>query len=60
VVIPRDGNFYPKDIQAMFPADVQKKVFHSDFNGLEAEKHINERLKSDLPPLIVISGTPLP
>jgi hypothetical protein len=60
VTIPRDGNFYPKDVQALFPAEIQEKVFHSDFNGSEAEKHIDERLKSNGPPLIVISGTLLP
>jgi hypothetical protein len=60
ITIPRDGNFYSSDIQTLFPTDIQKKVFRSQFNGPEAEKHIDERLESNDPPLIAISGTPMP
>jgi len=60
VTIPRDGNYNPVDIQALFPTDIQEKVFHSSFDGPAADRHIDERLKSNGPPIIVLSGTPLP
>jgi hypothetical protein len=61
VILPRDGNYYNQDIQLLFPAEIQGKgLSFSPFNGVEAENHIDERLKTNGPPLIVISGVPLP
>lgn len=60
VDIPKDGNFYSQDIQALFPVEIQEKVFLSTFDGPAAEKHIDKRLKSNEPPMIEISGIPLP
>lgn len=61
VTIPRDGNNYPIDIRALFPEDVQQKIFpHSVFDSTAAKEHIDERLKSNGPPSIAISGTTLP
>jgi hypothetical protein len=60
VTLPRDGNFYPQDIQILFPKDIQNKIFHSAFNVEDAEKHIDERLINNGPPLIAIEETPLP
>lgn len=63
VSLPRDGiSFYSKDIRDLFPVDVQEKIFNPGYNvnAEKAMKHIDERLKSNGPPLISISGTPLP
>ena len=60
VVIPRDGEYYPKDIREMFPQDIQEKIFAFVFDGPKAENHIKERLLSNGPPLIDISGIHLP
>ena len=60
VSLPRDGNFYPKDIQVLFPQDIQNKISHLAFNSEDAENHIDERLVSKGPPLIAIEGTSLP
>lgn len=61
VIIPRDGNYYPVDVQALFPAEIQARgLSNSPFNGALAENHIDERMKSNGPPFIAISGTPLP
>jgi hypothetical protein len=60
VVLPRDGENYPKDIREMFPLDIQDKIFAFEFDGPEAENHINERLLSNGLPLIVISGSLIP
>ena len=60
VIIPRDGTDYPIDVRALFPADIQEKIFNQTFNGPAAEAHIDERLKTGGPPLIAIAGTALP
>ena len=60
VVLPRDGEMYPKDIREMFPPGFQEKIFPSEFDGPKAMKHIDERTLSNGPPLIELSGTPLP
>lgn len=60
VILPRDGNFYPKDIQVLFPQEIQNKIPHLTFNSENAEKHIDERLVSKGPPLIAIEGDSLP
>jgi hypothetical protein len=60
IVFPRDGANYPKDIRELFPLDIQEEIFSLKFDGPAAEKHINERLISGDPPLIVIDEIPLP
>ena len=60
VVIPRDGDYYPGDIQKFFPESIQKEISSIEFDNSEAEKHINERMTSGGPPLIELAGTPLP
>ena len=60
VIIPRDGMDYSIDVQALFPYEIQEKVFNPTFDGPTAEEHIDERLKTNGPPLIVIDGIPLP
>ncbi len=60
VQVPRDGSFYSRDVRALFPPEVQEKVFaYQSPPNLGA--HIRARLANpNLPPLIVVSGTPLP
>jgi len=61
VVIPRDGVDYPKDIERLFPSDVQARIYASAFDTDAAMKHIALRRKNpQVPPLIVEAGTPLP
>jgi hypothetical protein len=60
VIVPRDGMDYSIDVQALFPYEIQEKVFNPTFDGPAAEAHIDERLKTNGPPFIVIDGTPLP
>ena len=61
ILIPRDGNLYTKDIQTLFPEEIQKMgLSYAPFDSTEAEKHIDERLANGGPPLIVIGGVLLP
>jgi hypothetical protein len=61
VDIPQSGNYYPNDIRAMFPFEVQNKIFQRDFvDCCTSEDHIKTRMITDGPPMIVIMGTPLP
>lgn len=60
VKIPRDGSYYPIDVKALFPADLQENIFIPTFDGPAAEKHMAERLNTNGPPFIVINETPLP
>ena len=60
VKLPRDGSYYSQDIKMLFPPDVQQKVFAFNFSQIDGA-HVRARLKDpSLPPLIVVSGTPLP
>lgn len=58
VIIPRDGSYYPVDVKALFPADIQEQIFNPTFDGPAAEKHIDERLKTNGPPFIALQETP--
>jgi hypothetical protein len=61
VNLPRDGNYFPKDIRTMFPSEVQTKIFHRDFvHCCTSEDHIKTRMITNGPPMSVIMGTPLP
>ncbi len=60
VTLPRDGAYYSQDVRMLFPPDVQQKVFALNFSQID-DAHVRARLKDpSLPPLIVVSGTPLP
>jgi len=59
VRVPRDGTLYTQDIQSLFPSAVQKQIFIH--KSLDLDAHINKRFADpSIPPLIVVSGTPLP
>ena len=60
IVLPRDGNEFNNDIRSLFPSYLQDRIFNFRFDDPLAENHIDERLISNGPPLIAISGTPLP
>ncbi len=60
VAIPRDSPYYNSDIRSLFPSDLWDKIFGFSLDGDQAEKHIDERMTSNGPPLIALSGTPLP
>ncbi len=52
--IPRDGTYYPDDVRALFPADVQQMVFDRPSTEMPARlaQHARHRLiLSTLPPL---------
>ena len=59
IAVPRDG-FFVEDVVAMFPTDIQTKIFNRDLEGFADMEHLVKRLKSGGPPLIVVSGTPQP
>ena len=62
VVIPSDGAGYPVDVRALFPLDIQNRIFANEFSSRAdaADEHISTRSADHSPPLIVLSGTPLP
>ncbi|MEW5869737.1 MAG: membrane lipoprotein lipid attachment site-containing protein [Chloroflexota bacterium] len=60
VVIPRDGIYYGEDIRALFPKDVQEKIFARDVDGPRRKEHLDDRMINGGPPLIVVLGTPMP
>jgi hypothetical protein len=54
VQTPRDGTYYPEDVRALFPADLQQKIFDRTFDSAlsQLEQHAKLRLKWPmLPPL---------
>ena len=62
VAVPHGGMQYNQDITNMFPKDLQAKVLvgQETFDGTKYVNHIQERLTSNGPPLIALSGTVLP
>jgi hypothetical protein len=60
VVMPRDGNYYNNDIRNLFPSYLWDEIYGFSLDGPQARKHIDERMTSNAPPLIALSGTPLP
>ena len=60
VTIPRDGEYYPKDVRSLFPPDIQAKIFSHDTGDSIDLKHLEERMNNGDPPLIVVLGTPMP
>jgi hypothetical protein len=57
---PDDGTGYGPSIRKLFPLDVQNKIFSHQFDAPAAGDHIDERMRTNGPPLIAISGTLLP
>jgi hypothetical protein len=60
VTIPRDGVFYPEDVRALFPPDIQVKIFSHDTGDIIDMKYLEARSNNGGPPLIVVLGTPMP
>jgi hypothetical protein len=60
VQIPGDGTQYGIDIRKMFPKELHDKIFEQSVGIDEMWSHIELRQKNPEPPLIVLSGTPLP
>ncbi len=60
VAVPRDGAFYSQDVKALFPLELHERIFAHTLTP-EIEKHLQMRIvRPDTPPLIVLTGTPLP
>ena len=57
---PDDGTGYGPSIRKLFPLEVQNKIFAHQFDAPAAGDRIDERMRTNGPPLIAISGTPLP
>lgn len=60
VVIPRDGEYYPKDIESLFPPEVQDIIYERKSGGIISSEHLRARMENGGPPLIVVLGTPMP
>ena len=58
VEIPGSGTAYARDIQEMFPSDVQEVIFRHSIDTEKMEAHINSRRENPNPPSIVLSATP--
>lgn len=60
VILPREGSYYSEDVRMLFPPEVQQKLLEDRFGSTDGA-YARTRLKDpSLPPLIVVSGTPLP
>jgi len=60
VRVPRDGILGTQDVKTFFPPDVQGKVFAYRLSP-DMEAHISKRLADpSVPPLVIVSGTPMP
>jgi hypothetical protein len=58
--VPRDGAFYSQDVKTLFPVELHERIFAHALTP-EIEQHLQRRLANpDTPPLIVLTGTPLP
>jgi len=60
VQIPGDGPYYARDIQKLFPQELQDLIFQGPASIDEMWSHIGLRQKNPEPPLIVLSGVTLP
>ena len=60
VQVPDDGTQYGIDIRKMFPKELHDKIFGQSVGIDEMWSHIELRQKNPEPPLIVLSGVPLP
>ena len=60
VEIPGSGTAYARDIQEMFPSDVQEIIFRHSIDTEKMEAHINSRRENPNPPSIVLSATLTP
>jgi hypothetical protein len=60
VVIPRPGADYPRDIESLFPPEVQDIIYGRKSGGIASTEHLRVRMENGGPPLIVVLGTPMP
>jgi len=60
VQIPRDGTQYGIDIREIFPSELQEQITRHAVSMDAMWSHIQSRHQNPEPPLIVLSGVPLP
>ncbi|MBN2066216.1 MAG: hypothetical protein JW771_05355 [Candidatus Thermoplasmatota archaeon] len=61
VKIPGAGTYYARDIRAMFPVDVQERIFNRLIDTRSLSEHLDFRREhSEVPPLIVLEATLVP
>ncbi|MEW5872286.1 MAG: hypothetical protein AB1894_23690 [Chloroflexota bacterium] len=60
VVIPRSGEDYPKDIETLFPVEIQEIIYGRKSGGIASSEHLRARIENGGPPLVVVLGTPMP
>ncbi len=66
VEVPGDGAAYSRDVRRLFPPDIQEKIFAfyrrpSLHVALGSKEYFDKRFSNpDLPPRVVVLGTPLP
>jgi hypothetical protein len=60
VLIPRPGIDYPKDVESLFPPEVQDIIYGRKSGGIASSEHLRARIENSGPPLIVVLGTPMP
>lgn len=61
VEVPGAGESYGPDIRSMFPPTAQKMIFDNQIDLNTLSDHLKFRLEHpEVPPLIVLSATPLP
>jgi hypothetical protein len=60
ITAPRDGTLYSQDVAALFPAELHERIFNYTLSP-EMERHLQTRIDHpETPPLIVLTGTPVP
>lgn len=60
VVVPRDGALYSQDVTALFPIELHERILNHTLSS-ELVKHLQTRIeRPETPPLIVLTGTPVP
>lgn len=60
VVVPRDGTLYSQDVTALFPAELHERIFNHTLSPVMAQ-HLQTRIAHpETPPLIALTGTPVP
>ena len=60
VQTPGSGTQYEIDIRKMFPPELHQKIFDQSLDTDKLWAHLELRQKNPGPPLIVLSGVPLP
>jgi hypothetical protein len=60
VQVPGDGTFHTRDVGTLFPPNIQKRIFAHDVDTEAMRVNITARRITHAPPLIALSGTPMP